>query len=117
MGEGEYAHFNNFGVSKGGGGGVEDRIQWPLPRVPLFPGGRQLLCGTMRDAGSRRRSVLGYGDEKFFLRRIPGFNVQDIERCEDGTLFVVDGENNLLTLKELGYPPLRVPGFFGARNH
>ncbi|MFO7606375.1 MAG: DnaB-like helicase C-terminal domain-containing protein, partial [Desulfurivibrionaceae bacterium] len=37
-------------------------------------------------------------------------NLKDIDRCEDGALFVAEGEANLLCLRELGYPGVAVPG-------
>ena len=37
------------------------------------------------------------------------FNLKDIERCEDGALFVTEGEANLLCLRELGFPGVAVP--------
>lgn len=37
------------------------------------------------------------------------FNLKEIERCEDGALFVTEGEANLLCLKELGFPGVAVP--------
>ena len=50
-----------------------------------------------------------HGDERFFADRFHVFNVQDIERCENGTLFLCEGEDNLLTLKQLGFPGIAVP--------
>jgi replicative DNA helicase len=50
-----------------------------------------------------------YGDEKFFSGDFQIFDMPEIDRCEGGALFVVEGENNLLTLKELGYPGIAVP--------
>ncbi len=50
-----------------------------------------------------------HGDERFFSERFQLFNVQDIERCENGTLFLCEGEDNLLTLKQLGFPGIAVP--------
>lgn len=37
------------------------------------------------------------------------FNVRDVERCTDGTLFLCEGEENLLVLRQLGYPGIAVP--------
>jgi KaiC/GvpD/RAD55 family RecA-like ATPase len=50
-----------------------------------------------------------HGDERFFNERFQIFNVQDIERCENGALFLCEGEDNLLTLKQLGFPGIAVP--------
>lgn len=110
MGEGEYSHFNDYGVSKGA---VEE--------LRIGYNGRYLVYPYYQEDGNcysarcvlpgREEDQFWYGDEKFFAEEFRVFNVQDVERCEDGTLFIVDGENNLLTLKELGYPGIAVPGF------
>ncbi len=50
-----------------------------------------------------------YGDEHFFTTAFQIFNVEEIERCENGSLFVVEGERNLLVLKQLGFPGIAVP--------
>ncbi len=50
-----------------------------------------------------------HGDENFFSDQFQLFNVQDIQRCENGALFVCEGEDNLLTLKQLGFPGIAVP--------
>jgi replicative DNA helicase len=110
MGEGEYSHFNDYGVSRGA---VEE--------LRLGYNGRYLVYPYYQEDGNcysarcvlpgREEDQFWYGDEKFFAEEFRVFNVQDVERCEDGTLFIVDGENNLLTLKELGYPGIAVPGF------
>ena len=49
------------------------------------------------------------GDEKFYGPEFQIFNAEEIDRCEDGAIFITDGEKNLLTLKELGYPCVAVP--------
>ena len=49
------------------------------------------------------------GDPKFQDAAFQVFNEEDIQRCENGTLFITDGEKNLLALKELGYPGIAVP--------
>ena len=50
-----------------------------------------------------------YGDEAFFGGPFQLFNVEEIDRCENGSLFVVEGERNLLVLKQLGFPGIAVP--------
>lgn len=50
-----------------------------------------------------------YGDERFFSAQFRLFNIQEIEHCENGTLFLVEGEKNLLPLKQLGFPGIAVP--------
>jgi replicative DNA helicase len=49
------------------------------------------------------------GDDRFYGPEFQVFNLEEIDRCENGALFITDGERNLLTLKELGYPCIAVP--------
>lgn len=51
-----------------------------------------------------------HGDQSFATNGLQIFNINDIDHCEDGTLFVVEGEQNLLCLRELGFPGIAVPG-------
>ncbi len=37
------------------------------------------------------------------------YNVEDIGRCENGALVICEGEDDLLTLKQLGLPGIAVP--------
>lgn len=50
-----------------------------------------------------------HGNEQFFDEKHRIFNVQDISRCENGSLFLCEGEDTLLVLKQLGYPAVAVP--------
>ena len=50
-----------------------------------------------------------YGDENFYGPEFQVFNVEEIDRCENGSLFVVEGERNLLALRQLGFPGIAVP--------
>jgi len=49
------------------------------------------------------------GDANYATDGLQIFNLKDIERCEGGALFVVEGEINLLALRELGFPGVAVP--------
>jgi len=51
-----------------------------------------------------------HGDQAFATSGLQVFNINDIDHCEDGALFVVEGEQNLLCLRELGFPGIAVPG-------
>lgn len=51
-----------------------------------------------------------YGDEHFYSPEFQLFNAEEIDRCENGCLFVVEGERNLLVLRQLGFPGIAVPG-------
>jgi KaiC/GvpD/RAD55 family RecA-like ATPase len=108
MGEIEYAHFKEFGVSKS----VVDEMK-------IGYNGRYLVYPYFLEDGNcyAARCVLPgkeadsfwHGDEAFFSETFRIFNIQEIERCEDGALFITDGEDNLLSLRELGYPVVCVP--------
>ncbi|KPK28527.1 MAG: DNA helicase [Desulfobacterales bacterium SG8_35_2] len=50
-----------------------------------------------------------HGDQSFATNGLQIFNISDIDYCEDGALFVVEGEQNLLCLRELGFPGIAVP--------
>jgi len=110
MGETEYAYFGDFGVSKA-----------TVEEMKIGYNGRYLVYPYFMEDGNcyaarcvmpeREEDQFWHGDEAFFAPEQRVFNVQEIERCENGALFIVEGENNLLTLKELGYPALAVPGF------
>ncbi len=50
-----------------------------------------------------------HGDQNFFSKQFQIFNVQDIHRCENGALFICEGEENLLTIKQLGFPGIALP--------
>ncbi len=49
-----------------------------------------------------------YGDDSFGAGPTGLFNVEDIKRCENGALFLCEGEDNLLTIKQLGFPGVAV---------
>lgn len=51
-----------------------------------------------------------HGDETFSSPEFRIYNLQAIDRCQGGALFITDGEINQLILTELGYPAIAVPG-------
>jgi replicative DNA helicase len=57
-----------------------------------------------------------HGDQAFAVNGLRIFNVNDIDHCEDGALFVVEGEQNLLCLRELGFPGIAVPSAADLNN-
>lgn len=57
----------------------------------------------------RPEDYFWYGDEHFAQAAFRIFNMQDIDRCENGALFLVEEEKNLLALRELGFPGIAVP--------
>jgi len=108
MGDEEYAYFSRFGISR-----------HLVDQMKIGYNGRYLVFPYFQDDGNayaarcilskREEDNFWHGDEKFFSEAFRIFNLQDIERCENGALFITDGEVNLLTLKELGYPGVAVP--------
>jgi len=57
----------------------------------------------------RPEDFFWYGDERFATEHFRLFNAPEIEHCENGALFLVEGEKNLLPLKQLGLPGIAVP--------
>jgi len=57
----------------------------------------------------RPEDYFWHGDDRFSADPYRIFNVQDIERCADGALFLCEGEDNLLTIRQHGYPGVAVP--------
>lgn len=45
-----------------------------------------------------------YGDAAFRSGQTGLFNVEEVLRCSDGALFLCEGEENLLVVKQLGFP-------------
>jgi len=110
MGESEYAHFKEFGISRA----VVDEMR-------IGYNGRYLVYPYFGEDGNcyaARCMLPGKEEDNFWLGNEMSssgefriFNVGEIDRCEDGALFITEGENNLMTLKELGYPGIAVPSF------
>ncbi len=50
-----------------------------------------------------------HGNKDFAGKQYRIFNVQDIDRCENGALFIADNEEHLLAIRELGFPGVAVP--------
>jgi replicative DNA helicase len=108
MSSSEYDHFQEFGVSRA----VVDEMQ-------IGYNGRYLVYPYVLEDGhsyaarcilpSRKGDNFWYGDENFFSGDFQIYNAPEIDRCEGGALIVTEGENNLLVLKELGYPGIAVP--------
>lgn len=108
MTEDQYAHFKRFGVSRP----VVDDMK-------IGYNGRYLVYPYFLEDGNcyaarcvlpdRSQDSFWHGNEAFFTEAFRIFNVQEIDRCEGGALFITDGESNLLPLKALGYPGIAIP--------
>ena len=108
MGENEYTYFKTFGVSK-----------TTVDEMRIGYNGRYLVYPYFVEDGNcyaarcivpgKEEDSFWHGNESFFQEQFQVFNVQEIERCEGGALFIAEGEINLLPMKELGFPGIAVP--------
>ena len=115
MDDEQYQHFQDIGVSKA-----------VVEQMKIGYNGRYLVYPYFLEDGNcytarcllpeRAEDNFWHGDDMFFSEEFRIFNVQEIDRCEAGALFITDGENNLLTLKELGYPGIAVPAAADLEN-
>jgi KaiC/GvpD/RAD55 family RecA-like ATPase len=90
-----------------------------LAELKIGYNGRYLVYPYVQEDGNcyaarcvfpeRKEDFFWHGDEHFFADQHHIFNLQDIQRCENGALFVCQGEENLLVLKQLGFPGVAVP--------
>lgn len=90
-----------------------------LTEMKIGYNGRYLVYPYIQEDGNcyaarcvfpeRQEDSFWHGDERFFADRHHIFNLQDIQRCENGALFVCQGEENLLVLRQLGFPGVAVP--------
>lgn len=56
----------------------------------------------------RAEDFFWHGNDEYSRPPYNVFNLQDIGRCENGALFLCEGEENVLTLKQLGFPAVGV---------
>ena len=108
MTESEYEHFKDFGVSKS----VVDEMN-------IGYNGRYLVYPYYLEDGNcyaahcilpaRKEDHFWHGDDKFVSGEFQIYDFPEIDRCEGGALFIAEGEDNLLALRELGYPGIAVP--------
>jgi replicative DNA helicase len=118
MDDEQYAYFREFGVSDAA-----------VDEMKIGYNGRYLVYPYFLEDGNcyaarcilaaREEDNFWHGEEAFFAEEFRVLNVQEIDRAEEGALFITEGENNLLTLKELGYPAISVPsaGDLEALSH
>ncbi len=101
-------YFSGFGITKP-----------TLEQMKIGFNGRYLVFPYFQSNGrcyaahcilpEKNRDHFWHGAQEFTEGQFRTFNLEDIDFCEDGALFVVEGEENLLCLKELGYPGIAVP--------
>ncbi|MDH4319494.1 MAG: DnaB helicase C-terminal domain-containing protein, partial [Desulfobulbaceae bacterium] len=102
-----YIRYKQFGIN-----------EETLSDMRIGYNGRYLVYPYVQDDGNcysarcvhpdRPEDLFWHGDETFAAGSFKIFNSPEIERCENGTLFIVEGEDNLLTLKQLGLPGIAV---------
>ena len=110
MPDGLLAHFQASGIGKAA-----------LDELKIGYNGRYLVYPYFQGDGNcysarcvfpdRHEDFFWHGNEDFFSEDYQIFNVQDIKRCENGSLFLCEGEDTLLALKQLGYPAVAVPDY------
>jgi KaiC/GvpD/RAD55 family RecA-like ATPase len=110
MGREQYACFEEIGASRG-----------TVEEMRIGYNGRYMVYPYFQEDGNcyaarfvlpgREEDQFWHGDPDFFSEPFRIFNGQEIERCRDGALFIVEGEKNLLSVKELGFPGIAVPSF------
>lgn len=96
--------------------GVENAI---LADLQVGYNGRYLVYPYIQEDGNyysarcvfpeRKEDFFWQGDEQLLAEQEPIFNLSDIQCCENGALFVCQGEENLLVVKQLGFPGVAVP--------
>lgn len=107
MTDDQFDHFARMGISRS-----------VLEEMKIGYNGRYLVYPYFEEDGNcycarcihpdRPEDSFWYGDEDFVGDRIMVFNRNEIDRCENGTLVVVECEDNLLTIKQLGLPGIAV---------
>jgi len=101
-------HFQGSGVSSAVLGDMSIGYNGRYIVYPYFQ--EDGNCYTARCVNpDRPEDSFWYGEEKLTTEAFQIFNVQDIQRCENGALVICDGEDNLLTLKQMGLPGVAVP--------
>lgn len=108
LGDDQQRFLADFGVSKP-----------VLKELRVGFNGRYLVYPYFQDSGfayaarcvmpGRDEDAFWHGNENFAKEDFRLYNVQEIERCAGGALFITEGELNLLILKSLGYPAISVP--------
>jgi KaiC/GvpD/RAD55 family RecA-like ATPase len=108
LGDDQLSYFTQLGISAA-----------TVKELKIGFNGRYLVFPYFQDTGfayaarccmpGREEESFWHGNEAFSAPEHRVFQVQNFDRCQNGALFVVEGEVNLLLLKELGYPAAAVP--------
>lgn len=89
-----------------------------LAEVKIGFNGRYLMYPYFQEDGNcysarcvhpeRAEDFFWHGNDEYTKPPFNLFNFQEISRCENGTVFLCEGEENVLTLKQLGFPAVGV---------
>ncbi|HBI14339.1 MAG TPA: DNA helicase [Desulfobulbaceae bacterium] len=107
MTEEQFAYFQRAGITRE-----------TLMEMQVGYNGRYLVYPYIEEDGNcyvarcvhpdRPEDSFWYGNEDVTTDRVMLFNGGDIDRCENGSLIIVEDEFNLLTIKQLGLPGVAV---------
>lgn len=108
MSKDQYQYFARYGIP-----------ETTLKTMKVGFNGRYLVYPYIQPSGyayaarcvlpDRQEDHFWHGNETFAAGEFTIYNAPEIDHCEGGTLFITDGELNLLILKALGYPAIAVP--------
>ena len=106
IGQNEYAYFKSFGVSKA-----------TIDELRIGYNGRYLVYPYFLEDGNsyaarcinpgKEEETFWHGDETFFQNEFQIFNVQEIERCDGGALFITEEKVISSLSKNWDIPVLR----------
>lgn len=110
-----FDYFNSHGIGK-----------LVLKELRMGFNGRYLVYPYHQDDGNcyaarcvhpeKTDDYFWHGDKRFSREPFNLFNVEDVKRCQNGALFICEGEENLLVLKQLGFPGIAVSHYNGLEK-
>lgn len=115
MTEEQFAYFQRAGIARE-----------TLTEMQVGYNGRYLVYPYIEEDGNcyvarcvhpdRPEDSFWFGNEDLAADRVMLFNGGDIDRCENGSLIIVEDEFNLLTIKQLGLPGVAVNSAAGLEK-
>ena len=115
MTEEQFAYFQRAGISRE-----------TLTELQVGYNGRYLVYPYIEEDGNcyvarcvhpdRPEDSFWFGNEDLATDRVMLFNGGDIDRCENGSLIIVEDEFNLLTIKQLGLPGVAMSSAAGLEK-
>lgn len=108
MGEKEKRHFQEFGVSPAVAEELGIGFNGQYFVYPYCLDDQNCYAARFIRQGMEQ-DLFWKGDDPFIQSDYLLFNMQDLDRCENGSLFVAVGENNLAVIRQAGFPGVAVP--------